>query len=173
MNTKGNSPSRLEFVWIRVHSWLNQRFLKKSIGGFPESVGALASPRSGARGTTRPVSGYFTGRCWRKHRERLEALPYECGRLRFVMQRVREEQPTWRFPASTCRRVVRAKGVYPFSRVVRAAVGREGLRSASRPGSQRVVTKGSPRILPRLSPPSPAATGDRSRSVRLRHRCVG
>ena len=78
------------------------------------------------------VSGYFTGRCWRKHRERLEALPYECGRLRFVIQRVREEQPTWRFPASTCRRVVRAKIVYPFSRVVRAAVGREGLRSASR-----------------------------------------
>ena len=76
MHTKGNSPSRLEFVWIRVHSWLNQRFLKKSIGGFSESMGALASPRSGARGAVRPtVSGYFTGRCLRKHRERLEALP--------------------------------------------------------------------------------------------------
>ncbi len=41
MDTNGNRRSRLEFVWIRVHSWLNQRFLKKSIGGCSESVGAL------------------------------------------------------------------------------------------------------------------------------------
>ena len=41
------------FVWIRVHSWLNQRFLKKSIGGFSESVGAL-NHSFDARGAARP-----------------------------------------------------------------------------------------------------------------------
>ena len=63
MDTNGNRPSRLEFVWVRVHSWLNQRFLKKSIGGFSESVGALAHPRSGVRAAarpTRPVLGILT-----------------------------------------------------------------------------------------------------------------
>ncbi len=125
-------------------------------------------------------------------------------------------------------------GRSPFSaRVVRAAVGREGLRSASRPGSQRVARatihadfrdagalhplrpgtgrgpcgcgtaalgesvicarlSGRKGCGPRAVPGSqrvaratihadfrdagalpPAATGDRSRSVRLRHRCVG
>ena len=64
-------------------------------------------------------------------------------------------------------------GRSPFSaRVVRTAVGQEELRTASRPGLQRVATKRIFRIPPRLSPPPPAATGDRSRSVRLRHRCA-
>ena len=84
------------------------------------------------------------------------------------------ERATRPFSAATCRRVRTHDGRPPFSaRVVRTAVGREGLRSASRPGLQRVATKRIFRIPPRLSPPPPAATGDRSRSVRLRHRCAG
>ena len=84
MNTNGNSPSRLEFVWIRVHSWLNQRFLKKSIGGFPESVGALAHPRSGVRGAarpTRPVLGISTPIAQRHAvRDRQDACPTQLHR---------------------------------------------------------------------------------------------
>ena len=84
------------------------------------------------------------------------------------------ERATRPFSAATCRRVRTHDGRPPFSaRVVRPAVGQEELRTASRPGLQRVATKRIFRIPPRLSPPPPAATGDRSRSVRLRHRCVG